>query len=41
LFDDVSEHEEKQGLLQTVYEDGKLLKETTLKEIRALIAEQI
>ncbi|WOC26345.1 nicotinate phosphoribosyltransferase [Pseudoalteromonas sp. N1230-9] len=41
LFDDVSAHEEKQGLLQTVYEDGKLLKETTLKEIRALIAEQI
>ena len=41
LFDDVSEQEEKEGLLETVFEDGKLVKETTLKQIRALISEQI
>ncbi len=41
LFDDVTEQEETTGLLETVFEDGKLVKETTLKEIRALIDEQI
>ncbi|MCG7571687.1 nicotinate phosphoribosyltransferase [Pseudoalteromonas sp. CNC9-20] len=41
LFDNVSEQEEQQGLLDVVFEDGKLLKETTLDEIRALIAQQV
>ncbi|GAB6261406.1 nicotinate phosphoribosyltransferase [Photobacterium sp. R1] len=40
-FDNVSEAEEQQGLLQVVFEDGKLLKETTLHDIRALISTQI
>ncbi|WP_254663634.1 HAMP domain-containing protein [Pseudoalteromonas sp. BMB] len=39
--DNVTEEEEKQGLLEVVFEDGKLLKETTLSEIRALIGAQI
>ncbi|MCO7199970.1 nicotinate phosphoribosyltransferase [Pseudoalteromonas sp. OANN1] len=39
--DNVTEEEEKQGLLEVVFEDGKLLKETTLSEIRALISAQI
>ena len=41
LFDDVSEQEEKEGLLEVVFEDGKLVKETTLKQIRDLVNEQI
>ena len=41
LFDNVSEQEEKEGLLDVVFQDGKLIKETTLAEIRALINEQI
>ncbi len=39
--DNVTEEEEKQGLLEVVFEDGELLKETTLGEIRALISAQI
>ena len=34
LRDQVSKEEEAQGLLETVFEDGKLIKETSLKEIR-------
>ncbi|MGF1769046.1 nicotinate phosphoribosyltransferase [Enterovibrio makurazakiensis] len=41
LIDDVSESEEKEGLLEVVFEDGKLIKETTLAEIRATIDSQI
>ncbi|CAM3752646.1 putative nicotinate phosphoribosyltransferase [Vibrio aerogenes CECT 7868] len=41
LFDDVTEAEEQQGLLEVVFENGQLIKETTLAEIRALISEQI
>lgn len=41
LFDNVSEQEEQQGLLEVIFEDGKLLKETTLNEIRTVIAQQI
>jgi len=41
LFDNVSEKEEAQGLLEVVFEDGKLVKETTLEEIRATIDQQI
>ncbi|TMO79743.1 nicotinate phosphoribosyltransferase [Pseudoalteromonas sp. S3776] len=41
LFDDVTEQEEAQGLLEVVFEDGKLEKETTLSEIRAIIDQQI
>ncbi|RJG47488.1 nicotinate phosphoribosyltransferase [Motilimonas pumila] len=39
--DNVTEAEEKQGLLETVFEDGKLVKTTTLAEIRARIDDQI
>ncbi len=41
LFDDVTEAEERQGLLEVVFEDGKLVKETTLAKIRELIDSQI
>ena len=41
LFDDVTEQEEAKGLLEVVFEDGKIVKETTLSEIRALIDTQI
>ncbi|CAM4429134.1 nicotinate phosphoribosyltransferase [Pseudoalteromonas ostreae] len=41
LFDDVTEQEEAQGLLEVVFEDGKLVKETTLNEIRECINQQI
>lgn len=34
VFNDVTPEEEKQGLLITVFKDGKLVKETTLNEIR-------
>ena len=41
LLDDVTEQEENEGLLEVVFEDGQLVKETTLKQIRELIDEQI
>ncbi|CZF82440.1 putative nicotinate phosphoribosyltransferase [Grimontia celer] len=41
LFDNVSEAEEAQGLLEVVFEDGKLVKETSLAEIRSVIDSQI
>lgn len=41
LFDDVTEQEETQGLLEVVFEDGKLIKETSLNEIRECINQQI
>ncbi|SHO58870.1 nicotinate phosphoribosyltransferase [Vibrio quintilis] len=41
LFDDVTEAEEQQGMLAVVFENGQLLKETTLAEIRTVIREQI
>jgi len=41
LIDDVTPDEEQQGLLQVVFEDGKLVKQTSLAEIRALIDSQI
>ncbi len=41
LEDDVSEAEEKQGLLETVFEDGKLLRVTTLSEIRGVFMKQM
>ncbi len=41
LFDNVTEEEESQGLLEVVFEDGKLVKETSLNQIRAIINEQI
>jgi len=41
LFDDVSPEQETQGLLEVVFEDGKLVKETTLAEIRSVIESQI
>lgn len=41
LFDDVSEQQEQTGLLEVVFEDGELIRTTTLAEIRALIASQL
>lgn len=41
MFDNVTEEEEGTGLLETVYEDGKLIKECTLADIRAVIDQQI
>ena len=41
LTDDVTEAQEKEGLLEVVYEDGKIIKETSLSEIRAVIDAQI
>lgn len=41
LFDNVTNEEENQGLLEVVFEDGNLTKETTLSQIRELINEQI
>jgi len=41
LINDVSETDEKDSLLETVFEDGKLLRTTTLQEIRSLIDSQI
>ena len=41
LINDVSEEEENDSLLKTVFEDGKLIKTTTLEEIRALVDSQI
>ena len=41
LFDDVTEEDESQGLLEVVFEDGNLTKETTLGQIRSVIDEQI
>jgi len=37
MEDMVSPQEEKEGLLKTVYLDGKIIKETTLAEIRSLL----
>lgn len=37
LHQDQSEEQEKQGLLEVVYEDGKLLRRQTLAEIRKLL----
>lgn len=41
LADDVTTQEEQEGLLEVVFENGQLVKETTLQEIRTLIAQQI
>ncbi len=41
LIDDVTEEEEQASLLETVFENGKLVKTTTLQDIRALIDSQI
>ena len=38
LFDKQSKEQETQGLLQTVFEDGRLVKETSLAEIRARLS---
>lgn len=36
LWDNIDSHQEKHGCLETVFKDGKLVKRTTLKEIREL-----
>lgn len=41
LKDQVTLEEENEGLLETVFLDGKLIKETSLAEIRALVASQL
>ena len=40
MKDGVSHQEEQEGLLQTVFLDGKLLKETSLSEIRKVLQNQ-
>lgn len=40
-YDNQTEEQEKQGLLQTVFLNSKLVRTTTLQEIRSLIKEQI
>jgi nicotinamide phosphoribosyltransferase len=37
LFDQQTREQEQQGELKVVFEDGKLVKETTLNEIRNLM----
>jgi nicotinamide phosphoribosyltransferase len=39
--DDVTIEQEETGLLETIFLDGKMVKTTTLKEIRALIMSQV
>ena len=41
LYDQVSKEAEEGGLLQVVFEDGKLVNETSLSEIRARLSEKI
>ena len=41
LREEVSEEGEATGLLETIYKDGKLVKEVTLSEIRALLEKQL
>ena len=39
--DQVTKEQEKKGYLQTVFEDGKLVKEWTLSEIRSAVDKSI
>jgi nicotinamide phosphoribosyltransferase len=41
MRDEVTDEEEKGGLLEVVYRDGKLLKETSLGEVRARLKTEI
>lgn len=41
MTDSATKEEEAQGMLQTVYKDGKLIKDWKLSEIRSLIFEQL
>lgn len=41
LKDECTKKEEGQGLLEVVYKDGKLIKETSLSEIRKLVASHL
>lgn len=41
LFDQQSEQEEGQGALEVVFEDGKLIQETTLSEVRNLLEAEV
>ncbi len=41
MYDQQTREQEEQGLLETVFLDGKLLRRTTLVEIRTRIAEQL
>lgn len=38
LYDQQTPEQEAQGELKTVFKDGKLVKETTLEEVRATLA---
>jgi nicotinamide phosphoribosyltransferase len=40
-YDKQTREQEQQGLLEVVFEDGKLIKETSLAEIRKLVREQL
>ena len=41
MQDEVSKTEEMGGLLEVVYKDGQLIKETSLEEIRSLLNAQV
>ena len=41
LFYDVSKEQQAEGVLEVVFHDGKLVKETSLAQIRAIIDAQI
>lgn len=41
LYDQQTKEQEQQGLLETVFLDGKLVKETSLQEIRQLVKESL
>lgn len=41
LYDQQTKEQEAQGCLQTVFKDGKMIKETSLEEIRQLVTQQL
>jgi nicotinamide phosphoribosyltransferase len=41
LIDEITPEDEKTGLLEPIFIDGKLVKETTLAEVRALLKKQV
>ena len=41
MEDEVSKEAEKGGLLEVIYRDGELVKETSLEEIRRLLTKQL
>jgi len=41
LYDQQTKEQETQGCLQTVFKDGRMIKETSLEEIRQLVTQQL